>query len=255
MRPRASSSYVILSTPRSGSNLLCRGLESTNLAGMPREYLSPEGTFWTRHGKGADPGEYVDRLLVERASPNGVFGAKVSWRHLRHFERACRTTPRYQQTPLPDILSDLFPELRYLRITRSDKLRQAISFWKAYQTGVWGLGAAKERRPARPAAFDYEGITRVLRMLVDHEAGIDEFFARSGISPFTVVYEELVDTYEVTVRAALRYLDIGVPPELVIAGPRTARQADAETDAWVDRYHRVRQERDPDARSGREPVP
>lgn len=255
MRRRATTSYVILSTPRSGSNLLCRGLESTNLAGKPREYLSPEGTFWTRHGASADPGAYVDRLLAERTSSNGVFGAKVSWRHLRHFERACRNTPRYQQMPLPDILSDLFPELRYLRITRRDKLRQAISFWKAYQTGVWGVGAAKEREPARPAAFDYEGITRALRMLIDHEAGIDEFFARSGVSPFTVVYEELVEAYEETVRAVLRHIGVDVPPDLLIEGPRMARQADAETDDWVDQYHRLSQEQGQDVRSVSEPVP
>ena len=237
MRKRATTSYLILSTPRSGSNLLCRGLESTNLAGKPREYFNPDNTFWCEHGEGADPAEYVDRLLTDRASPNGVFGAKVSWRHFRHFERVCRGVPRYTQTPMADILAELFPELRYLRITRRDKLRQAISFWKAYQTGVWGVGAAKLTEPGRAPAFDYDGITKVFQMLVTHEAGIDEFAARSGIAPFTVVYETFVDSYEETLRAVLDSLGIEVPAELVLDAPRMSRQANAESDAWVEQYH------------------
>lgn len=255
MAKRATASYLLLSTPRSGSNLLCRGLESTNLAGQPREYFNPSSKFWLQYGEGADPAGYVDRLLTERATPNGVFGAKVSWRHMLHFERACRALPRYARTPLPDILAGLFPHLRYLRITRRDKLRQAISFWKAYQTGVWGIGAAKDREPAGPPAFDYEGITKIYQMLVRHEAGIDEFFAQSGIAPLTVVYEELVDSYEETVRVALDELGIKLPADLVIDGPRMARQANAESEAWVERYHEMSQARDEHAGRVSGPVP
>lgn len=254
MGRRATASYLILSTPRSGSNLLCRGLESTNLAGKPREYFNPSSKFWTQHGEGADPAAYVDRLLAERATPNGVFGAKVSWRHMRHFERVCRVLPRYARTALPDILAALFPNPRYLRITRHDKLRQAISFWKAYQTGVWGIGAAKDREPTGPPEFDYDGITKILNMLVNHEAGIDEFFAGGEVAPLTVVYEALVDAYEETVRAVLDDLGIGLPADFVIDGPRMARQADAETEAWVERYHQVKREQGEIARVS-DPVP
>ena len=247
MDKRATDSYLLLSTPRSGSNLLCRGLESTNLAGTPREYFNPSNKVWAQHGEGADPAAYVDRLLAERFTPNGVFGAKLSWRHMLHLERVCRAQPRYARTPMPDILAELFPNLRYLRITRRDKLRQAISFWKAYQTGVWGIGAARTRGPTGSAEFDYEGITKIFQMLVRHEAGIDGFMARGGLAPFTVVYETLVDSYEATVRAVLGDLGIPLAEDFVIDGPRTARQADAETDAWVEQYRQISQDRGADA--------
>ena len=243
MDKRATDSYLLLSTPRSGSNLLCRGLEGTNLAGTPREYFNPSNKFWSHQGEGADPAAYIDRLLAERFTPNGVFGAKVSWRHMLHLERVCRAQPRYAQTPMPDILAELFPNLRYLRITRRDKLRQAISFWKAYQTGVWGIGAAKDRSPTGPPEFDYDGITKIFQMLVRHEAGIDKFCTLGGVAPFTVVYETLVDTYEATVRAVLEHLGVALPENLVIDGPRTARQADTETETWVERYRQISQDR------------
>jgi LPS sulfotransferase NodH len=240
---RPGTSYLILSTPRSGSNLLCRGLEDTNFAGIPREHFSPESKYWAQYGQGADPRDYVARLVAERSSPNGVFGAKVSWRQMVHFGRACRAVPRYRKQPLHAIIADLLPGVRYLRITRRDKLRQAISYWKAHQTGVWGRAAGQEQAPAAPPAFDFDGISKVRHMLVDHEAGIEQYVARAGDAPFTVVYEELVDAYEETLRAALRYLDIALPPDLVIEAPRMVRQADAESEAWVDRYLQLADER------------
>ncbi len=199
-----------------------------------------------RYGASADPAAYVDRLLSERASPNGVFGAKVSWRHLLHFERACRILLRYRDTPLPDILSQLFPDLRYVRMTRCDNVRQAISFWKAYQTGAWGRRAGEENGPALSPVFDYDGIAKIVQMLLEHETGIDDFFGKAGVQPFTVVYEDFVDAYEDTVSAVLQHLSIEVPKDFVVAVPLMARQADAETDAWVERYYQVMEERSRD---------
>ena len=43
---KPTRSYLVCATPRSGSTLLCEGLESTGVAGRPREYfeegLQPE---------------------------------------------------------------------------------------------------------------------------------------------------------------------------------------------------------------------
>jgi LPS sulfotransferase NodH len=151
--------------------------------------------------------------------------------------------PRYQDKPLPDILSELFPNLRYVRITRRDKPRQAISFWKAYQTGAWGRSAGKETVSAQPPAFDYDAIAKIVRMLQEHEMGIDAFFAQARVQPLTIVYEEFVEAYRETVKSVLQHLGVGARQDLAIAEPRTARQADAETEAWVDLYHRVTEER------------
>ena len=240
---QATSSYLVLSTPRSGSTLLCRALESTDLAGYPKEYFSPEGKRWSRESATTAPSAYVASLLAKQATPNGVFGAKISWRQLLLFEQACRREPRYRETPLPDILSDLFPSLRYLRITRRDKVRQAISYWKALQTGVWGKAAAADGSGSASAAFDYDALSDLVRLLQEHEAGIDGFVSRSNLSPFTIVYEDLVDSYRETVTAALAHLGIDVPSGLVLPEPRTARLADDETEAWVGEYARIARER------------
>lgn len=243
---RATMTYLILSTPRSGSTLLGRGLESTNLAGRPREYFQPGGNFWSRHWHAASPTDYVDTLLSERATPNGVFGAKVHWRHLLEFERSVRGLPRFDQATLPDLLSELFPGLRYVRITRRDKLRQAISLLKASQTGVWGRSTAEDKAPSEVPEFDHDAINEILRMLLAHEGRIDGFFSQRRALPHTVVYEDFVDSYKETISATLAHLGIDAPKDLVVAAPRTARLADDETEEWVERYHRITQQQGQD---------
>ncbi len=239
----AALSYLVLSTPRSGSTLLCRAMESTNLAGHPKEYFRPEGRMWSEQATRSSPAEYVASLRSSRATPNGVFGAKLSWRHLLLFEQTCRSQPHYQGTPLPDILSELFPALRYLRISRRDKVRQAISYRRALESGIWGQDATKREAPTKTAAFDYGAVADLVRLLQDHEAGITNFLTQCKVVPFTVIYEDFVASYRGTVTAALEYLGIDVPRDLVLPEPRTVRLADDETEEWVERYHRITRER------------
>ncbi len=100
------------------------------------------------------------------STPNGVFGAKLLYRQLLHLESLARQDPELADLPLADILTRLFPNLHLIWNTREDKVRQAISWFKARQTGVWGqdqgteavkLGAAWRRRrrppPTRRAGF------------------------------------------------------------------------------------------------------
>ena len=114
---------------------------------------------------------YVARLSQERATPNGVFGAKLLYRQLLHLEDLARQEPELTELPLPEILDRLFPNLHLVWVTREDKVRQAISWFKARQTGVWGqdqgqsapkLGRAWRLgdEPLQPGelAFDYDGI-------------------------------------------------------------------------------------------------
>ena len=46
---------------------------------------------------------------------------------------------------LPELLARAFPGLRYVQITREDKVRQAVSLWKAVQTQAWQREAGAGR--------------------------------------------------------------------------------------------------------------
>lgn len=244
--------YLILATPRSGSTLLGQGLQATGLAGDPKEFFGHKMAFWMERWQAEDLGTYADLLRHRRATPNGVFGAKLLYAQLRHLEHVARQDPRLAELPLATILSNLFPDLHYIWATRNDKLRQAISWFKARQTGVWGQGKGQQEpklgrawrlgdEPLQPGelAFDFAGIAALLQQAEAEDAAIAAYFTEAGITPYRVVYEEFAPRYEEATLDLLRWLGIEPPESLTLAGPRTVPLADERTDEWVARFREL----------------
>lgn len=244
--------YLMLATPRSGSTLLGQGLQATGLAGEPREFFGHKLAFWMERWRTPTLPAYAARLVQARATPNGVFGAKLLYRQLLHLESLARQDPDLAELPLADVVARLFPNLHLIWITRDDKVRQAISWHKARQTGVWGqdqgsetvkLGAAWRdgAAPLQPneLAFDYDGIAALVRQAEEEDAAIARFLSESGSDVFKVVYEEFAPRYEETVVDLLRWMGIDPPSDLTLPNPRTVKLADDRTDEWVERFRQM----------------
>ena len=247
-----STCYLVLATPRSGSTLLGQGLQASGLAGEPKEFFGHKMAFWMEQWRTPTLTTYASRLSQARATPNGVFGAKLLYRQLLQLESLARQEPDLAPIPLPEILDRIFPNLHLVWVSRNDKVRQAISWFKARQTGVWGqdqgqsapkLGRAWRLgdEPLQPGelAFDYDGIAALMRQTEAEDAAIGQFFATSGIEPFSVVYEEFTPRYEETILALLRWLGLTPPPDLTLPNPRTVKLADDRTDEWVARFREL----------------
>lgn len=245
--------YLILATPRSGSTLLGQGLQATGLAGDPREFFGHKMAFWMERWQTPDLEAYAGRLLRARSTPNGVFGAKLLYGQLRQLESVARQEPQFADLPLTEILARLFPNLHFVWATREDKVRQAISWFKARQTGVWGQAEGKDAvklgrawrlgdEPLQPGelAFDYDGIAALLEQAEQEDAAIGAFFAGSGITPYRVVYEAFAPRYEDATFDILRWLGTEPPAGLTLPNPRTVRLADDRTDEWVERFRELR---------------
>jgi LPS sulfotransferase NodH len=251
--------YLVLATPRSGSTLLGHGLQASGLAGDPKEFFGSKMSFWMQRWQTPALPAYAARLCQVRATPNGVFDAKLLYRQLLHFENLARREPVLADLPLPEILQRLFPDLHLVWVTRQDQVRQAISWFKARQTGVWGqdqgqsaprLGRAWRLgdEPLQPGelAFDFDGIAALVRQAKAEDAAIGQFFPTGGIEPFRVVYEEFSPRYEETIFALLHWLGITPPPGLTLPDPRTVKLADDRTDEWVTRFRELQTAGTPD---------
>ena len=248
--PAITTSYLVLATPRSGSTLLGQALNSTDLAGDPREHFGHKMTFWQRKWGTSTLAPFVDRLMQERATDNGVFGAKLLYSHLQHLETVARQEEIYRDLPLPEILGMLFPNLRYFWITRDDTVRQAISYWKAKETGIWGQEQARagrtgqgrrqivnaSRETGKTPVYSEDGIAALYRSIIDEDAAIEAFFREHAIEPMHIVYEQFVRDYDPTTRRMLAHLGIEPPADLQIGQPRTVRLADDTTDAWATQF-------------------
>jgi LPS sulfotransferase NodH len=236
MRPHTS--YLICATNRSGSSLLCEALKNTGIAGRPEEYFwRDDEPFWSERWSVSTYADYLNKAIEEGTTPNGVFGAKVMWGYFDDFLTKLRRIPEYEELAVPDLMRTVFPNPHYIWMTRRDKVRQAVSFWKAIETGIWACTGDEPPTPAKEPVFDFEPIDYLVQEIVTHEAAWQQYFSECGVTPFTVVYEELVLAYEETARQTLQYLSIPIPENLVFAERQLKKQADALSEEWVQRYH------------------
>jgi LPS sulfotransferase NodH len=282
-----SRSYLICATPRSGSTLLCEALKGTGVAGVPEEYFEalrhsgrprrPQEYFigaqdrtilrhlgehtsldgrpapsplWDRH----DYEPYLSAALAQGTTPNGVFGAKLMWGYLGDFVSLLREIPAYRELPIQELLPTVFPDLRYVRVVRANKVRQAVSLWKAVQTATWRseddesetVDAADTSNGIGPRLkFHFGAIAHLLDQILAQEACWDAFFEHCAVQPHVVVYEDFIDSYEQTTLAVLA--DIGVdPPEGIEFERRMQPQTDDINRRWAQRFSELKLNTDPD---------
>jgi LPS sulfotransferase NodH len=282
-------SYLVCATPRSGSTLVCHALEETGVAGRPEEYFEalrhsgrprrPEEYFLGvedhsirdhlgERSVGSDPqprsplwsraayDRYLQWAFETGTTDNGIFGAKLMWGYFGEFVSLLRNIPAYRDVPLAELLPTVFPELTFVRVVRANKVRQAVSLWKAVQTATWREDQAnakaasveedgsppyrsfiEEHRPQ--LRFHFKAIDHLLQQLLVEEASWDAFFEHSGIRPILVLYENFAADYETSTLNLLERLDLQCPEGFEFE-PRMKRQSDRINDDWTKRYSELR---------------
>jgi LPS sulfotransferase NodH len=236
MRPHTS--YFICCTPRTGSWLLAEALQFLGIAGKPGEFFDQEREReWFELLGVSSYTDFLDKVLEYGTTPNGVFGAKVHWVEFKCLPTRLKNFPSFSEMAIHEMISELFPNLHYIWLTRRDKVRQAISYYKANLTDNWFWIDGQEYFEIETPSYDFKTIDIMLKMLVKNDASWQQYFHESGIEPKIVVYEELEQAYDATIRKLLQDLHIPLPADLVIPKPRLKKQADQLTEEWVQRFH------------------
>jgi trehalose 2-sulfotransferase len=248
MRPYTS--YFIYATPRSGSYLLCEALTNTGLAGNPTEYFGRNQirTLWKREGC-VNYADWLAKIKHMGTTPNGVFGAKVIWLNFEDLIDYLREVPGYEKLSVQTLLTTVFPNLHAIWIKRRDTVRQAVSYSKALQTQAWvelsnGDASGGRSQLVPEVTFDFQTIDRLARSLVKDEEEMQQYFTIWGIEPLTVVYEDFIQTYEETALRILDFLHITVPANLVFGKRVMQKQANMQSEEWVQRYYQLKQEQE-----------
>jgi LPS sulfotransferase NodH len=269
-----TSSYLICTTPRSGSTFLCEALASTGVAGRPEEYFqqlaatgeprrpvdylgpelleselpasfsAPEGDF--RVSLMFDPrrfgtfGDYATWVIGTGTTSNGVFGAKIMSVYLDGLAAGLREALGERAgAATHDLLAAAFPRLRYVRLVRSDKVRQAVSLWRAIQTWQWredGAPGAVAAERGGELRYSFAVLDHLRRGLEAEDGCWDAYFAGAGVQPLTIVYEDLFGHHDRAVRAVLHHLEIPFDESWSLPSPTIRRQADTLSQEWAERY-------------------
>src|SRR3712207_1032098 len=155
MPQQPTSTYLVCTTPRSGSTLLCEALARTGIAGRPAEYFEAlRGTDTPRKprqyfddvapdleallpltdqepapelARASTYAEYLDWVRATGTTGNGVFGAKLMWGHVHDLAGRLRELPGLEGITDEAVLGEAFPDARFVRIVRAGKIEQAVS--------------------------------------------------------------------------------------------------------------------------------
>ena len=235
-------SYLVCATPRSGSTLLCEGLKATGVAGRPEEYFEAVPAT----GRPRAPADYLEGLddpdahallgsapppdtppyssLLDVGSfdehlarvrewgttPNGVFGAKVMWGHVED----------------PSELGD-----RYVWVRREDKVRQAVSLWRALQTQSW-----RASEGGGHAQYCFSALQHLVRMLTEYDAAWARFLR--GAPVLALTYEEVAADLPLALERTLAHVGVARPRDWPPTLPAMRRQADELSERWAEAYAR-----------------
>jgi LPS sulfotransferase NodH len=233
--------YWLCATPRSGSTALCDALALTGAAGRPGEQLSPQNRerALNEFGGRSFP-ELLERVQQATTTPNGVFGLKVmSGGYLESLLGEVQNLRT--DAPLAEALARAFPDLRLVFLTRRNKVRQAVSHWRAIQSDLWHLPRDGRTRLPPEDAYRFEAIDTLVHDIVMREAAWQRFFDQIEGRPLTIAYEDFAAAPDAVVRQVLDYLDLEPAPGWQLGELPLRPIADLLSESWVQRYRSERQ--------------
>jgi LPS sulfotransferase NodH len=218
--PPVPRGYAVCGAPRSGSNYFCELLSSTEMLGHPREYFN--GAVRRQRDDPTypdDPMEQIGRILTMGATPNGVYALKLF--------------PGLFDTVSPHLkLTEVLPNLTFVRLRREDVLGQAISWVRSMQSRQF---RATEEVQGE-VAFDGEAIRTYIGQVCQRNARWDMFFGRTGITPVTVLYEDLARAPQQAVDKVADSLRVSPRPVIDPSRTELRVQRDGISQEWRERF-------------------
>ena len=241
-------SYVICSTPRSGSTLLCKLLAATGKSGDPESHFhSSSVSDWLIDFDldPKDPAAERDVLSAifdaarERGTGNtGIFGLRLQRKSFSFLIQQMSILHPGFSTDL-ERFQAAFGDTLFIYVSRTNKLEQAISLVTATQTGLWHMapdGVELERlsEPKEPV-YDANEIASQLAELTTLDKEWEDWFIGEKLDPLRIAYDELSDDPVAMLIRILDRLDLDRGLATGIR-PAVAKLADATSRRWMERF-------------------
>lgn len=208
--------YIILTTGRSGSSWLCQLLTSTRCLGNPKEYLNPsnfndEKMMFDYPWLTLKNRELLDAIMKNTSTLNGVVGIKSNLQYLIN----------------SGILRTYQAPIKYVYLTRKDKIGQAISLERAFKSQKWCL-YKNESVLDDNLGLDINRILSQMLYIKNEEDKILEFLKNKNY--LEIAYEDLLENELKTVGEIAKF--IGVNKEFEKLESNVVPQRDQKTEEW-----------------------
>ncbi len=235
--PVPEKSYLILYSARSGSNLLCNYLTKVGI-GNPVEAFNANRNYRNHLGWDIDFGDPVEymKTLIYKQSVDGIMGMKLS---ILQFNLLLETAASlFDATELNDseVVETLFPNVKYIQIHRKDKIKQAISFSKAVQNGIWfeEVGADTSYKDyVIPAVYDRNHIERCFDRQLMQDVAWKHYLSKNKLPYLHVWFEDLINEPQKTIQDIYDFLGIKGKQ---VASASLRKQSDSRSEKWEMRF-------------------
>lgn len=203
--------FVIVATPRCGSNWLCTLLDSHPGILCHHELFNPEGirVSQTYHRQGRTLGD----LELREASPLDLL--QLAWREAANYEAAgFKINIGQPELVFDEVLDD--PDLLKIIIRRRNRIRTFLSERVAEMTGGWESYAySKKVESPLPIVVKPEELLANVKRNADFYRNICDRLSQSGQSWLEVEYEQLATPEQR--RRVLAYLGVDTGQSLQTA--------------------------------------
>ncbi|MEL7117896.1 MAG: Stf0 family sulfotransferase [Bacteroidota bacterium] len=238
-------SYTIWFSQRNGSTLLCQLLSSTGIAGKPGEHFhdiyQKEETILSHFGV-SDYTSLQAQIWENASTPNGVLGLKVN-APMKENDPLIRELAKIPggTTDNPsnlEVWENAFPNHKHIFLTRRNKVKQAVSWWKAIVTNEWHrkMGEKREYDPKEIIdQYNHDALKHLLLETGIRESKIQTLFDQGRITPLTIVYEDFIKNYEQTVNDVINFLGLS-DESYSVKSPQYQKLADAISEEWMERF-------------------
>lgn len=174
MVSRKPKSYVLCTTPRTGSTLLCSLLKATCVVGYPESYFRSQDVearvdeWKIRRADGSFSfSDFLTCVLRRGCTENGVFAVRVMWGTMKEITEHLRSTGMTGVER--EVLSGAFGPTRFVYLERKEAVAQAISRLLAEQTKIWHISDTRDvPTTGLGVRYDRAAIQHFLRETKDH---------------------------------------------------------------------------------------
>ena len=218
---KPKKTLIIASTGRCGSHMLGHALQKTKCFGFPLEYINYNNFIeWQKRFNKTALKDIVDEIQQCRTSPNGVFGIKLHYSHIKR----CGGF-RY--------LEDYFPNPYFVHLSRSNVLQQAISLSIARQTGVWISG---QEATSKKRAYDFDDITSCLRETIIENASWSFVLSASGCNFIEMDFDLVKRNIPSAIQQIADFMGEDVPRNMIPHEQVTQKQGNQLNLEWQKKY-------------------
>jgi len=212
---------VIASTGRCGSHMLGHALHKTGCFGFPLEYTNKANLAeWKRRLKKDDFHDAMEEIQRRRTSPNGVFGIKIHYPHIKQFGGF-------------DGLMKAFPNAYYVLLSRKNVLRQAVSLSIAGQSGVWISG---QKPTGRKPVYDFDDIDRCLRETIINNASWRYVLAAGGCHYIEMDFDHVRNDISGAVKDIADFMGVEITQGRVPEEQVTKNQSESINEEWARKF-------------------